>query len=192
MVEATAPIRSVIEAGLCIVGDLESEGDVLVNGRVQGNIICKTLVIGPEASIAGGIVADEAVIRGKVKGIVRAGIVRVEATGRIEGDLYHSRLGIEAGAVFEGTSHNRQDPKSAEASGTQQAAKLRAKAAEMMAELASEPAEPEPVAAPRPVRRRSNGRKATPPPIPASIETPTEAMPEVPEPPRRTADGLAG
>jgi cytoskeletal protein CcmA (bactofilin family) len=189
----SSPVRSVIEAGLCIVGDLESEGDVLVNGQVQGNISCKALIIGPEASVAGGVVADEVVIRGKVKGVVRAGVVRLEATGRIEGDLYHNRLGIEAGAVFEGTSHNRQDPKSAETAGARQAAKLRAKAAEMMAELASEPAEPKPeppaMLAPRPARRKSNGRKPTAALATAAALDAPAADPLPPSPIAREAQG---
>lgn len=208
-IAADAPTHSVIEAGLSISGDLEGEGDVLINGHVRGNITCKTLTVGPDAGVDGGIVADEAIVRGRVTGIIRAGEVRLEETGRIEGDVYHSRLAIAAGAVFDGTSYNRKEPKRIEtgkkrpeaASNKSYVAELQAKAAQMLEELRAKPeAEPSPAPASRPIaaRRRVNGRKAmtTPPPLPSTavapaIETP-EAMPEVPEPPRRTADGLTG
>jgi cytoskeletal protein CcmA (bactofilin family) len=202
---AAAPTRSVIEAGLSISGDLEGEGDVLVNGHIRGNITCKTVTVGPDAAVDGGIVADEAIVHGRVTGIIRAGEVRLEETGRIEGDVYHSRLAIEAGAVFDGTSYNRKEPKRIETgkkhvatSGKPYVAELQAKAAQMLEELRAKPgAESNPAPAPRPplaARRRVNGRKAmtTPPPAVApAIDTP-EAMPEVPEPPRHAADILAG
>jgi cytoskeletal protein CcmA (bactofilin family) len=199
---APASARSVIEAGLCIVGDLESEGDVLVNGRVQGNITCKTLLVGPEASIAGGVVADEAVIRGKVEGVVRAGTILLEKTGTVEADLYHSRLAIEAGAVFEGTSRNCQEPKrleagkkGSEASGKSYVVELQAKAAHMLEELRANPAAESasaPLAA-RTARRKVNGRKPAPPPLPATtVDTAAESAPPAEELPLRTADGIAG
>ena len=204
-ITAATPTRSVIEAGLSISGDLEGEGDVLINGHVRGNITCRTVTVGPDAAVDGGIVADEAIVRGRITGIIRAGEVRLEETGRIEGDVYHSRLAIAAGAVFDGTSYNRKEPKRIEtgkkrpetASNKSYVAELQAKAAEMLEELRAKP-EAEPTPAPRPplaARRRVNGRKpmTTPPPLPpaSAIDTP-EAMPAVPEPPRRTADGIAG
>ena len=169
-IEGAASTRSVIEAGLCIVGDLESDGDVLVSGRVHGNISCRTLTVGAGASIVGSVLADEVVIGGKLAGVIRAGIVHLQSTGQIEGDLYHSRLSIEAGAVFEGTACNRKSPKDVEVAGEPPVAELRAKAAEMLAQLEPENAGPElePIAslpgldppAPLGARRKANGRKA--------------------------------
>lgn len=161
--------HSVIDALLSINGDLESEGDVIVNGRVCGNITCKTLIVGADASIKGGILADQAVIRGKIKGIIRAGNVRIESAARIEGDIYHSTLSLEEGAIFQGASRCRKDPKSIDIGTERQVAELN-KAAEMMAQDRPENGEHAVASTPplaelgaRPplaAKRKSNGRRA--------------------------------
>jgi cytoskeletal protein CcmA (bactofilin family) len=162
--------RFVIGALLSIEGDLESKGDVLVDGRVRGNITCNRLIVGADASIEGDILADEVVIRGKVAGPIRAGSVSIEATGRVEGYIYHATLSVEAGAVFQGVSRCRKDPKSLDATTERQVSELNAKAAEMMAvtrsELSSEVPESMAMlpglspAPPEPMKHKSNGRKA--------------------------------
>ena len=42
-------------------------------------------------------------MRGKVTGVIRANRVILQDTARVESEIFHKRLAIEEGAVFEGS-----------------------------------------------------------------------------------------
>jgi cytoskeletal protein CcmA (bactofilin family) len=109
-VQMGSPTLSVIDAWLTITGNLESQGDVRVEGQISGDIRCANLVIGREATVSGDIVADEAVVRGKVKGTIRANRVILQDTACVESAIYHRVLSVNEGASFEGQSCHRQQP----------------------------------------------------------------------------------
>jgi cytoskeletal protein CcmA (bactofilin family) len=106
--------RSVIDAWLTMTGDLESEGDIQVDGQVRGHIRCAQLIVGKDATITGDIIAEEVVVRGKVKGVIRANRVRLQETACVESEIYHQTLSIEDGASYEGQIHRSQEPTKAE------------------------------------------------------------------------------
>jgi cytoskeletal protein CcmA (bactofilin family) len=108
------PTRSVIDAWLTITGNLQSDGEVQVDGQVHGDIRCTHLTVGRDAHVAGNITAEEVVVRGKVKGIIRASRVILQDTAQVDSEIWHKSLAIEEGATFEGTSRRREDPLSAE------------------------------------------------------------------------------
>ena len=108
------PTRSVIDAWLVITGNLQSDGEVQVDGQVHGDIRCTHLTVGRDARVAGNITAEEVVVRGKVKGIIRASRVILQDTAQVDSEIWHKSLAIEEGATFEGTSRRREDPLSAE------------------------------------------------------------------------------
>jgi cytoskeletal protein CcmA (bactofilin family) len=99
-----APARAIIDAGLCIKGDLDTDGEVQVDGQVKGQVTCAHIIVGQEGGIFGDIKADEVVVRGKVKGTVRAKRVVLQQSAHIEGDIFHEKLTIEEGARFQGAS----------------------------------------------------------------------------------------
>ena len=108
---AGAPARSVIDAWLTMKGNLESEGDIQVDGKVQGHIRCTQLIVGRDASIDGDVLAAEVVIRGKVKGVIRANRVKLQDTARVESEIFFEKsLGIEDGASFEGQIRRSSEP----------------------------------------------------------------------------------
>ena len=47
--------HSVVDKFLTMKGDLESEGDIHVKGKVFGNIRCKLLIIDVDALVEGGV-----------------------------------------------------------------------------------------------------------------------------------------
>jgi cytoskeletal protein CcmA (bactofilin family) len=102
--------QSVIDAWLTINGNLESEGDVRVEGQINGNIRCAHLVVGRDATVSGDIIAEEAVVRGKVKGSIRANRVILQDSACVESDIYHKTLCVDEGACFNGQSCHRQHP----------------------------------------------------------------------------------
>jgi cytoskeletal protein CcmA (bactofilin family) len=104
------PTQSVIDAWLTVTGNLESQGDVRVEGQVAGDIRCANLVVGRDATISGDIVAEEAMVRGKVKGTIRANRVILQDTACVESAIYHKVLSVDEGATFDGTSCHRQQP----------------------------------------------------------------------------------
>jgi cytoskeletal protein CcmA (bactofilin family) len=103
---------SQISADLTIIGNLISQGEVQVDGEVQGDIQAQRIVIGERARITGALIAEEVVVRGSVQGSIRGNAVTFQSSSRIEGDVFHKSLAIEQGAFFEGKSRRSEDPMS--------------------------------------------------------------------------------
>lgn len=101
---------SVIGPDLTIHGNLSSEGQVQIDGTVEGDIRGTHIIVGERANITGGIIAEEVVVRGHVMGSIRGKRVMLQAQSHVEGDIYHKALAIEQGAFFEGKSRRSEDP----------------------------------------------------------------------------------
>ena len=102
--------RSLIEASVTLTGDLWSEGDLEIDGHLCGNINCRQLIVGKNAVVTGGIIAQEAVIRGKITGIIRAIRVLLQETARVESEIFYQSLSVDEGARFEGVARPRPNP----------------------------------------------------------------------------------
>jgi cytoskeletal protein CcmA (bactofilin family) len=89
---------------LMITGDVTSKGEIHLDGQVQGDLHCISLILGENARLEGNVIAEEAVIGGRLIGSVRARLVRLQAKSHVEGDLFHQSLAIDQGAYFEGKS----------------------------------------------------------------------------------------
>jgi cytoskeletal protein CcmA (bactofilin family) len=103
---------SVIGTDLSITGNLESKGEIQIEGEVQGDILAGRIIIGERARITGSLLADDIVIRGNVAGSIRGNTVTLQSNSRVEGDVFHKSLAIEQGAFFEGKSRRSDDPMS--------------------------------------------------------------------------------
>jgi cytoskeletal protein CcmA (bactofilin family) len=106
-----APACSIIDTGLVITGNLQSDRDVQVDGEINGDVNCSHLTVSKGGNITGNIVADEVVIRGKVNGTIHALQVVLQDTAHVESDIFHNSLIIEQGAIFDGQSQRQADPK---------------------------------------------------------------------------------
>ncbi len=96
--------RTTIAEGLKVKGTITAEGLVKVDGHVEGDLHCTSLIISRKASITGGIEADQVVVNGRVKGPIRAGDVLLKSDAHVVGDIEHQTLAIEKGAYFDGRS----------------------------------------------------------------------------------------
>jgi cytoskeletal protein CcmA (bactofilin family) len=108
----TAPTKSVpsiVSADLSITGDLVSQGEIQVDGTIEGDIECRSLVIGVNGSVTGEVTADDVRIHGSVSGQVRAKSVYLASTSHMVGDIIHESLAIEPGAFMEGHCRRLQD-----------------------------------------------------------------------------------
>lgn len=108
-------VPSHIGADLVITGNLTSKGEVHVDGIVEGDIQGALVVVGETATVTGGIIAEEVVVRGHIVGSVRSKRVMLQSTSQVDGDIYHQSLSIEQGALFEGKSRrSKEDPRTIE------------------------------------------------------------------------------
>jgi cytoskeletal protein CcmA (bactofilin family) len=110
---------SVVNERLVLRGDLESEDDILVKGRVYGNIRCKLLIIDKGALVEGAITAQDVVVRGSTKGSILANRVRLERTANVASDVYHASFSAEEGARMHGALAYAEAPLDAFASDLQ-------------------------------------------------------------------------
>lgn len=108
--EKQAP-PSIVSTDLRIIGDLNSEGEVQIDGTVNGDIKTRTLLIGKTAVIKGEIVADAVRILGQVNGQIKARKVILARTAHVVGDILHEELSIETGAFLEGHCKRMADTK---------------------------------------------------------------------------------
>lgn len=106
---------SVINADLRVIGDLESAGDIQVDGVVEGDIRSRTVTVSPGANIKGSIQADTINISGTVNGQVEAPTINISKTAHMTGDVIHQILSIEAGANFGGNCRRLESVKAARA-----------------------------------------------------------------------------
>ncbi|MEM9355159.1 MAG: polymer-forming cytoskeletal protein [Pseudomonadota bacterium] len=102
--------NSIIDEWLTMRGDLESEGDILVKGKIHGNIRCKLLVIDTNAMVEGGMIAEEVVVRGSISGEVRANRVRLEESAIVDSEIFHRSFSVAEGAQIKGALHYQDNP----------------------------------------------------------------------------------
>jgi cytoskeletal protein CcmA (bactofilin family) len=93
---------SIIGADVRIVGNIETQGEMQIDGQVDGDISCRVLVVGESGRITGEVRAETVRIHGHVTGRLDAASVIIAKSGRVTGDIAHDTIEIEAGAVTEG------------------------------------------------------------------------------------------
>jgi cytoskeletal protein CcmA (bactofilin family) len=106
----STPNASTIGSELLITGTVTSSGKIHVDGHVQGDIQCASLLLGENSQLKGSAVAEEVVVRGRLIGSVRAIRLMLQTTSHVEGDLFYQSLAIEQGAYFDGKSSPSDKP----------------------------------------------------------------------------------
>ncbi|HRO41970.1 MAG TPA: polymer-forming cytoskeletal protein [Flavipsychrobacter sp.] len=95
---------SVIAAGMQVSGDIESDGDMRIDGTVKGNVFCKSkVVIISTGKVFGDIHAVNVDVHGSVDGNITArDLLSLKANCFINGSLVTDKLQIEPNATFNG------------------------------------------------------------------------------------------
>ncbi len=91
---------------LDIEGEISGQENISINGRFQGNINLdqNDVFIEHSATVHAEIHAKNVQIRGQVEGnIFAAEKVHIEKDGRMNGDIFASRISIDDGAQFKGS-----------------------------------------------------------------------------------------
>lgn len=111
---------SIISQGLSVVGNISTDGNLHINGSVEGEIRASVLIVGKDASVRADIYADDVVISGSVEGSIQSDKVRLANTAIVDGTIRHRLFAIEAGARFEGQVHHVEEVRANETAATSQ------------------------------------------------------------------------
>lgn len=103
--EEPANSSNTIGKGTFLEGNVETYGNIRIEGKVVGNIKSKSKVaLGPQSHVDGNILAQNADIEGEVKGKLEISeLLVLKATAIINGDIVTGKMVVEPGAVFNGT-----------------------------------------------------------------------------------------
>ena len=101
---------SILSEGVNIEGKMTSNGNVRIDGKINGDVIIKgNLTIGSSAEIKGHVNAKNMTVSGKIEGILKIDDkLTLESTSVIKGDIIAKILVIEEGAKFDGKSSMTQ------------------------------------------------------------------------------------
>ncbi len=99
-----SPARNIIGNGTIIKGDIESNGDIRIDGKVVGNLKSNgRIVLGQHGVIEGEMHCKQADLSGHVNGKIYVDeLTSLKSTSVIEGELNTKQLYIEIGAIFTG------------------------------------------------------------------------------------------
>ena len=78
---------SFLGAEVTVTGNISGQGNLHIDGRVDGDVSCTSLIVGNSGQVNGNITADNAKIAGSINGTVAAKVLTIEASARITGDL---------------------------------------------------------------------------------------------------------
>jgi cytoskeletal protein CcmA (bactofilin family) len=95
-------IPSIVAAGFQVKGDIVCDGDIQLDGRVEGTIKTQTLTIGATGEVRGEVTAERVRVLGKVYGPIKAKAVELGRSARVVGDIRYETLTVESEAQVDG------------------------------------------------------------------------------------------
>lgn len=100
--KAKAGTFSMIGADVVIAGDVRATVDLHIDGRVEGDVACASLVQGEGSHIVGAVRADQARLAGTIEGALVVKTLVIEPSARITGDVTYESLSMAVGAHVDG------------------------------------------------------------------------------------------
>lgn len=96
---------NILSEGTVIKGDIIADGDIRIDGNLNGNIEAKgRLVIGPKGKVEGEINCNNVEVSGYMKGKINVSdLLTMKTSAEINGDIVAGKLSVEPGAIFSGT-----------------------------------------------------------------------------------------
>jgi cytoskeletal protein CcmA (bactofilin family) len=109
---------SIISADVKIIGHVSSQGELDINGTIEGDVRATALTVGETGAVKGEVIAESVVVRGSVEGRIRGRKVQLCTGAKVHGDIFHASLAIEPNAIFEGAVKHAQDPMAEQPAGS--------------------------------------------------------------------------
>jgi cytoskeletal protein CcmA (bactofilin family) len=103
-VEELSNSSNIIGKGTVLSGDIETYGNIRIEGKIVGNMKTKSkAACGHSSYIEGNILAQNAEIAGQVTGKVEVSeLLILKPSAIINGDIITNKLVVESGATFNG------------------------------------------------------------------------------------------
>ncbi|MFO8001879.1 MAG: polymer-forming cytoskeletal protein [Marinilabilia sp.] len=97
-------LPNMIGQGTRIVGDIETNGDIRIDGNIEGNVNSKgKVVIGSNGLVKGEVICSNADVAGTLEGKLNVSeLLSLKTSSKVNGDLKTGKLNIEPGAIFTG------------------------------------------------------------------------------------------
>jgi cytoskeletal protein CcmA (bactofilin family) len=98
---------TIIGAGTVIRGNIESDGDIRIDGTLIGNLHAKAKVlIGVEGMVEGDVIGHDADVLGKITGQLKINeLLQLRGNSKVSGEIYAGKLEVEPTATFNGNCH---------------------------------------------------------------------------------------
>ena len=63
---ASKTVPSIIGEDLTIRGNVTSKGEIQIDGEIEGDIRCSSLLLGDKSKVTGGVAAEDVIVRGHI------------------------------------------------------------------------------------------------------------------------------
>ncbi|NCU05975.1 MAG: polymer-forming cytoskeletal protein [Chitinophagaceae bacterium] len=105
--ESSTGMATIVASGTEIKGNIESKGDIRVDGVLNGNLTTSSKVlVGPSGKIYGDVVAQQADVLGQITGTIKVTeLLYLKGNCQINGNIYAGQLQVDATASFNGECH---------------------------------------------------------------------------------------
>ncbi|MFK7866226.1 MAG: polymer-forming cytoskeletal protein [Alphaproteobacteria bacterium] len=99
---------SLLAANFKLSGDLDNDGDLQIDGSIEGNVKSQSLTVGESGHVVGSIESEDTTISGTVSGNINTKRLNILASAQIEGDIFYEALQVVEGAKINGKVSYRQ------------------------------------------------------------------------------------
>lgn len=96
------PVEVFFPEDVSVVGEIESDGIVRVEGNFRGNLRCPVAVLASSSWVTAEVQAQCLYIEGRCRGIFRVEMLYIAPRGDVEGEVHTETLYIEDGARMRG------------------------------------------------------------------------------------------
>ena len=97
-----------IGEGVIITGTIKANSKVTIQGTVDGDIECNSIVISKSGNVKGKIKTDTITVEGKAEGEVNADdVLNIKSTGHVSGKVFYGEIQIEEGGKISGEINHR-------------------------------------------------------------------------------------
>lgn len=110
-VENDSNAINIIGVGTEITGDVNTNGDIRIDGFLSGNVVTEgKLVVGETGKIKGEVHCKNSEVLGMIEGKIKVReLVTLKSSARIYGDIVTQKLSIEPGSLFTGNCNMNED-----------------------------------------------------------------------------------
>ena len=88
---------TIVGEGIDFSGEVNTEGNIHVDGIMRGTIKAQEVVVGPKGDFDGEIIADILIVNGNIKGKFNIKNLQVRKNGVLQGKIKYEVIIIEAG-----------------------------------------------------------------------------------------------